>query len=97
VRPKVGIRGRDRAYGLVALDDPKCFLSSALLLHRLRVLATRAVEDVNLGHVFKIEAAYQTHHTVAVTARWRVSEGGHGQVGNQPKGVRRIATVLTDV
>src|SRR5215467_1140777 len=33
--------------------SPRCLLSSALLLH-CRVLAARAVEHVNLGHVFEI-------------------------------------------
>jgi len=52
------------------LDNlPRCLLSSALLLHRLRVLATRAVEDVNLRHVFEIGVASQTHRPIAVRAR----------------------------
>jgi hypothetical protein len=58
--PRLGIRG---------LDDLRCFLSRALLLHRLCQLATRAVEDVDLGHVFEVELMYQTHRAVAVRAR----------------------------
>jgi hypothetical protein len=50
------------------------------LLHRFCQLATRAVEDVNLGHVFEIDLMYQTHRAVAVRARWRRNECGHGQV-----------------
>jgi hypothetical protein len=50
------------------------------LLHRFCQLATLAVENVNLGHVFEIDLIYQTHPALAVRARWRRSEFGHGQV-----------------
>jgi len=33
-------------------------LSSTLLRHRLAVLTTQAVEDVNLGHLFQVKIAY---------------------------------------
>jgi hypothetical protein len=68
------------------------FLSSALLLHRLRVLARRAVKDVDLGHVFEIEAAYETHCTAAVRALWRGIASGHGQaaVGMVGQGIAMV-------
>jgi hypothetical protein len=47
-----------RRLGVRGLDNPGCFLCSAFLLHRFRVLATGAVEDINLGHVFEIELVY---------------------------------------
>jgi hypothetical protein len=64
-------RGRCGAprLGVRSLDHLRCFLSSALLLHRFRELATRAVEDVNLGHVFEIELVYQIHCAATVRAR----------------------------
>ena len=51
-------------------NSPRCLLSSPLLHHR-RVLAVRAIEDANLGHVFEIAMAYQTH---------RIVQCGHGSV-----------------
>jgi len=82
---------QERPLGVRGLDDRRCFLSSALLLHRLCVLATRAVEDVNLGHVFEVELMYQTHRAVAVRAfqsgcgcghgKWLAAQGQVGELG----------------
>jgi hypothetical protein len=72
--PRLGVRG---------LDDLRCFVSSALLLHRFRELATRTVEDVNLGHVFEIEPAYQIHCPAAVRTRKGSCDCGHGQLARR--------------
>ena len=43
---------------LLGLDPLMRSLSSPLLRHRLTVLTTQAVEDVNLGHLFQVKIAY---------------------------------------
>jgi len=43
---------------LLGLDPLMRSLSSPLLRHRLAVLTTQAVEDVNLGHLFQVKIAY---------------------------------------
>ena len=43
-------------------------------------LAMRAVEDVNLRHVYEIDLMYQTHRAVAVRALQGGCGCGHGEV-----------------
>jgi hypothetical protein len=60
------MRSRDEAWRIAAnianparTPDPLMRgLSSPLLRHRLAVLTTQAVEDVNLGHLFQVKIAY---------------------------------------
>lgn len=49
-----------RGLDVRGFDDLTCLLSSALLLHGFGQLARRAVEDVDLGHVFEIELMDQS-------------------------------------
>ena len=57
--------------GLVGVHQltPGRLTRSWLLLHRLRVLTAQAVKNVNLRHLFEVDAAYQRHGAVAVRAR----------------------------
>jgi hypothetical protein len=67
--------------------SPGQFTHSSLLFHRLGVLTMRAVENVNLRHLFQVDAAYQRHGAIAARACYFGCVGcGHGEVAHDEVG-----------